>query len=316
MRYSAYLARRLLSLIPVWWGISFLAFGIGSLAPGDAAPAMYIQLYGQPAPNQTALDELRAEYGLDDPFWVRYGRWLGGAVQGDLGHSFASGRPVAEELTSHIGITLQIAVGGLLVAIVVAMPLGMLAAAYPNTLFDLLTRLVALTGNAMPAYWLAYILILVFAVKLQWFPVAGTGSLKHLVLPAVALGLGGSASLSRLLRSSMLEQLNQDYIRTARAKGVRERLIIWRHALRNALIPLVTIIGNFFGFLLAGAVVVETVFALPGIGRLILDAISFRDYPLIQGFVLFTGTVFVLINLLVDMSYLVIDPRVRLAEKG
>lgn len=316
MRYSAYLARRLLSLIPVWWGISFLAFGIGSLAPGDAAPAMYIQLYGQPAPNQTALDELRAEYGLDDPFWVRYGRWLGGAVQGDLGHSFASGRPVAEELTSHIGITLQIAVGGLLVAIVVAMPLGMLAAAYPNTLFDLLTRLVALTGNAMPAYWLAYILILVFAVKLQWFPVAGTGTLKHLVLPAVALGLGGSASLSRLLRSSMLEQLNQDYIRTARAKGVRERLIIWRHALRNALIPLVTIIGNFFGFLLAGAVVVETVFALPGIGRLILDAISFRDYPLIQGFVLFTGTVFVLINLLVDMSYLVIDPRVRLAEKG
>jgi ABC-type dipeptide/oligopeptide/nickel transport system permease component len=232
-----------------------------------------------------------------------------------LGKSFDSGRPVTEELTSHIGVTLQIAVGGLLVAILVAMPLGLIAAAYPNSLFDIAARLIALTGNAMPAYWLAYLLILLFAVKLQWFPVAGTGSFKHLVLPAITLGLGGAASLSRLLRSSMLEQLNQEYIRTARAKGMQERTVMWGHALRNALIPLVTIIGNFFGFLLAGAVVVETVFALPGIGRLILDAISFRDYPLIQGFVLFTGTVFVLINLLVDMSYLVIDPRVRLVKQ-
>jgi peptide/nickel transport system permease protein len=306
-----YIARRLLYLLPIWFGISLLAFGLGVLAPGDPASALYFQLYGQPPPNQTAIDELRAEYGLDDPFLVRFGRWTVAALQGDLGLSYQSGRPVLDELTGHLGATFQIALAGMAVSLLLAFPLGIVAAVRPNSAADLLSRFFSLLGTAMPAYWLAYLLILLFAVRLQWLPVLGTGTWRHLVLPGITLGLGGAASVSRLLRSTMLEVLSQEYIRTARAKGVRPFWLVVRHALRNAMIPVVTVMGNLFGFLLSGAVVVETVFALPGIGRLMVDAISFRDYPVIQGFVLFTGTVFVLINLLVDLSYPLIDPRVR-----
>jgi peptide/nickel transport system permease protein len=306
-----YVARRLLYLLPIWFGITLLAFGLGVLAPGDPATALYFQLYGQPPPNQTAIDELRAEYGLDDPFLVRFGRWTAGAVRGDLGLSYQSGRPVLDELTGHLGATVQITLAGMAVSLLLAFPLGIVAAVRPNSAADLLSRFFSLLGTAMPAYWLAYMLILLFAVRLQWLPVLGTGSWRHLVLPGVTLGLGGAASVSRLLRSTMLEVLGQEYIRAARAKGVRPLWVVLRHALRNAMIPVVTVMGNLFGFLLSGAVVVETVYALPGIGRLMVDAISFRDYPVIQGFVLFTGTVFVLINLVVDLSYPLIDPRVR-----
>jgi peptide/nickel transport system permease protein len=306
-----YIARRLLYLLPIWFGISLLAFGLGVLAPGDPASALYMQLYGQPPPDQTAIDELRAEYRLDDPFLVRFGRWTAAAVRGDLGVSYQSGRPVLDELAGHLWATVQIALAGMVVSLLLAFPLGIVAAVWPNSAADLLSRFFSLIGTAMPAYWLAYMLILLFAVRLQWLPVLGTGSWQHLVLPGVTLGLGGAASVSRLLRSTMLEVLGQEYIRAARAKGVRPQWVVLRHALRNAMIPVVTVMGNLFGFLLSGAVVVETVFALPGIGRLMVDAISFRDYPVIQGFVLFTGTVFVLINLLVDLSYPLIDPRVR-----
>lgn len=270
-----------------------------------------MHLYGQPPPNQMALDELRAEYGLDDPFLVRFSRWTAAAVRGDLGQSYQSGRPVLAELTGHLAATVKIALAGMAVSLLLAFPLGIIAAVRPNSIADLLSRFFSLIGTAMPAYWLAYMLILLFAVRLQWLPVLGTGTWRHLVLPGVTLGLGGAASVSRLLRSTMLEALGQEYVRAARAKGVRPHWVVLRHAFRNALIPVVTLMGNLFGFLLSGAVVVETVFALPGIGRLMVDAISFRDYPIIQGFVLFTGTVFVLINLLVDLSYPLIDPRVR-----
>lgn len=316
MTTYAYLIRRLLYLIPIWLGISLLAFGISLLVPGDPASSLYVQLYGQPAPDQMALERLRDEYGLNDPFPIRYGRWLAGAVRGDLGVSYQSGRPVSQELVARIGPTLQIAFGGLIVALLLALPLGIVAALQANRLPDLLARLFALLGTSIPSFWLAYILILLFSVRLKWLPVAGTGSWQHFILPSITLGLGGAASLSRLLRSSMLETLNQDYVRTARAKGLWEQRIVVRHALRNALIPVVTLIGSIFGFLLSGAVVVETVFAWPGIGRLIVDAISFRDYPVIQGFVLFTGTIFVLINLTIDFSYLWVDPRIRLMEEG
>lgn len=306
-----YLARRLLYLLPIWFGISLLAFGLSVLAPGDPGLRLYMHLYGQPPPNQMALDELRAEYGLDDPFLVRFSRWTAAAVRGDLGQSYQSGRPVLAELTGHLAATVKIALAGMAVSLLLAFPLGIIAAVRPNSIADLLSRFFSLIGTAMPAYWLAYMLILLFAVRLQWLPVLGTGTWRHLVLPGVTLGLGGAASVSRLLRSTMLEALGQEYVRAARAKGVRPHWVVLRHAFRNALIPVVTLMGNLFGFLLSGAVVVETVFALPGIGRLMVDAISFRDYPIIQGFVLFTGTVFVLINLLVDLSYPLIDPRVR-----
>ena len=311
-----YLARRVLSLLPVWFAISVLAFGLGSLAPGDPAEAIYYQTYGEPPQDQAALDELREELGLNDPLPVRYGRWTFNALRGDLGLSYRSGQPVWPALATRLWSTFKLAIGGLLIATLIAFPLGILAAVRHNTLMDFAARIFSLLGAAMPSYWLAYILILVFAVYLHWLPVAGSGSWRHLILPCFTLGLGGAALLSRLIRSSMLEALGHDYISTARAKGLSERRVILHHALRNVLIPVVTVMGTLLGLLLSGAIIVETVFAWPGLGRLIIDAISFRDYPVIQGFVLFTGTVFVLVNLVVDVSYTWIDPRVRLGAGG
>ena len=311
-----YLARRVLSLLPVWLAISILAFGLGSLAPGDPAEAIYYQTFGEPPRDQAALDELREELGLNDPLPVRYGRWTFDALRGDLGLSYRSSQPVWPALATRLWATFKLAIGGLLIATLIAFPLGILAAVRHNTLIDFAARIFSLLGAAMPSYWLAYILIWLFAVYLHWLPAAGSGSLRHLILPCFTLGLGGAALLSRLIRSSMLEALGYDYISTARAKGLTERRVILLHALRNVLIPVVTVMGTLLGLLLSGAIIVETVFAWPGLGRLIIDAISFRDYPVIQGFVLFTGTVFVLVNLIVDVSYTWIDPRVRLGAGG
>ena len=316
MRGYTYLARRVLYLLPVWFAISLLAFGLGALAPGDPAQSLYIQVHGVPPTDQVLLDKLREELGLSDPFPIRYVRWISSALQGDLGLSYRGNLPVWSELATRLWATLKLTIGGMVVAGLIAFPLGILAAVRHNSLADLLARLFSLLGAAMPSYWLAYMFILLFAVHLHWLPVAGSSSWRHLVLPSLTLGLGGAALLSRLLRSAMLEALGYDYIRTARAKGLSERNVILRHALRNALIPVVTVMGTLLGHLLSGAIITETVFAWPGIGRLIVDSISFRDYPVIQGFVLFTGTVFVLVNLMVDLSYTLIDPRVRLVGEG
>lgn len=316
MRFRRYLARRVLYLVPVWLAISLLAFGLGALAPGDPAEAIYFETFGEPPNDELALEKLREELGLNDPLPIRYGRWLFDAVRGDLGESYRSGMPVLPALISPLGSTLILALGGLIAASMIAFPLGILAAVKHNSLIDVVARFFSLIGAAIPSYWLAYMFILVFAVYLHWLPVAGAGSWRHLILPCFTLGLSGAALLSRLLRSSMLEVLGYDYIRTARAKGLSERKVILQHALRNALIPVVTVMGNMFGLLLSGAIIVETVFARPGLGRLIIEAISFRDYPVIQGFVLFTGTVFVLVSLIIDLSYTWIDPQVRLADGG
>ena len=316
MRFRRHLARRVLYLVPVWLAISLLAFGLGALAPGDPAEAIYFETFGEPPNDELALEKLREELGLNDPLPIRYGRWLFDAVRGDLGESYRSGMPVLPALISPLGSTLILALGGLIAASMIAFPLGILAAVKHNSLIDVVARFFSLIGAAIPSYWLAYMFILVFAVYLHWLPVAGAGSWRHLILPCFTLGLSGAALLSRLLRSSMLEVLGYDYIRTARAKGLSERKVILQHALRNALIPVVTVMGNMFGLLLSGAIIVETVFARPGLGRLIIEAISFRDYPVIQGFVLFTGTVFVLVSLIIDLSYTWIDPQVRLADGG
>ncbi len=312
----AYIARRLLSLAAVWLGISLLAFTLGAMAPGDPAYSLYSQLYGQPPPSQAAVDELREKLGLNDPFPIRYLRWVLRAARGDLGFSYRNGRPVLTELATAFGPSLQLAVGGLLAASLLAFPIGILSAVRHNSWLDMLMRFFSLLGSAMPSYWLAYLLILLFAVRLHWLPVAGVGTWRHLVLPGLTLGISGAAILSRLIRSSMLEVLGLEYVRTARAKGARERRVVLGHALRNALIPVVTVIGGMFGSLLAGAVIIETVFARPGVGRVIVDAISFRDYPVIQGFVLVSGFIFVIINLVVDLSYTWLDPRVRLVGEG
>jgi peptide/nickel transport system permease protein len=310
-----YVARHLLLLAPIWLGITLMAFALGRLAPGD--PARLIaerQVDGLATPAQ--IERVRAEYGLDDPLPLQYTRWVGNALRGDLGLSFKTGGPVLAELARRFPATLELAVYGMLVGIVLALPLGVQAAVRRGSSVDHASRLIALAGASLPSFWLGFILIIVFAVQLRLLPVAGRGTARHLVLPAVTLGFALAAPLTRLTRSSMLEVLGEDFVRTARAKGLHERAVIVRHALRNALIPVVTVAGMSFGHLLGGAVIVETVFAWPGVGKLVVDSIFDRDYPLIQGYVLFMGTVFVLINLMVDLLYVWLDPRVKLASGG
>ncbi len=310
---TRYLLRRLIYLIPVWLGISFVAFALANLTPGDPARLMLQrQLERQPTAEEVA--SARETMRLDDPFLVRYVRWLGDALTGDLGTSYRTGESVLGALLERFPDTLQIAVTGMLAALLVALPLGVMAAVWRNSPLDHVSRVVALLGASMPSYWVAYLLILLFAVKLQLLPVAGRGTWQHVVLPSITLGLGASASLMRLTRSEMLEILGQDYIRTSRAKGLGPRAVVIGHALRNALIPVVTVAGLRFASLLGGAVIVETIFAWPGIGKFVLDSIFDRDYPVVQGFVVFMGTAFLLINLIVDLSYAWLDPRIRLGR--
>ncbi len=303
--------RRLVSLVPVWLAISFVAFGLANLTPGDPARlALQRDLGRQPTAAEVA--RARQDLGLDDPFAVRYLRWLGGAVTGDFGASYRTGESVAAALLDRFPYTLQIAALGLAGAVSVALPLGVLGAVWRNSPLDHLSRVLALLGAAMPSYWVAYLLIFFFAVRLGVLPVAGRGTWQHLVLPSVTLGLAASASLMRLTRSEMLEVLGQDFVRTGRAKGLGPRAVVVGHALRNALIPVLTVAGMRFAGLLGGAVIVETIFAWPGIGKFVLDSIFDRDYPVIQGFVIFMGTIFLLVNLIVDLGYAVLDPRIRL----
>jgi peptide/nickel transport system permease protein len=301
-------------LVPVWIGISLVAFLLTNLTPGDPARlALQRELGRQPTTGETAA--LRDRLGLDDPIPIRYVRWLGDALTGDLGLSYRTGKPVLESLAERFPTTLQIAGLGLLLAIVIAIPLGVLAAVYQRSPIDHLSRVLALLGAAMPSYWVAYLLILLLSVKLGLLPVAGSQTWQHAVMPALTLGIGGSASLMRLTRSETLETLHQDYIRTARAKGLHRRTLLLRHALRNTMIPITTVLGMRFAGMLGGAVIVETIFSWPGIGKLVVDAIFDRDYPMIQGFVIFMGTAFLLINLIVDLGYGLIDPRIRLVRR-
>jgi peptide/nickel transport system permease protein len=297
--------------VPVWLGISLLAYGLANLAPGDPARTILQRQKGE-VPSDEEVQALRQQLGLDDPFPIRYGRWLAHAAQGDLGTSYRTGEPVLRGLADRFVATLQVATAALLIGVAIAVPLGMLSAVRRDRPIDHGARLLALVGASMPSFWLGYVLVIAFAVTLKILPVAGYGGVEHLALPALTLGLGAAASLTRLTRASLLEVLDEDYVRTARAKGLSTRAAVVHHALRNALIPITTMTGIRFGHLLGGAVIVETVFAWPGIGKYVVDSIYDRDYPTIQGFVLFMGSVFVLLNLVVDLSYVWLDPRVRL----
>lgn len=309
-----FVLRRLVYLVPVWIGISLVAFTLANLTPGDPARlALQRSLGRQPTAEETAA--AREQMGLNDPAPIRYLNWLGDAITGDLGTSYRTGQPVLESLIERFPNTLQIAGAGLLLAIAIAIPLGVLAAVYRRSAIDHVSRVVALLGASMPSYWVAYLLILLFSVQLGMLPVAGSTTWQHAVMPALTLGIGGSASLMRLTRSEMLETLNQDYIRTARAKGLHSRTLLVSHALRNTMIPISTVLGMRFAGMLGGAVIVETIFSWPGIGKLVVDAIFDRDYPMIQGFVIFMGTAFLLINLIVDLGYGLIDPRIRLTNR-
>ncbi len=303
-----YVGRRILAVIPVLFGVTLAVFSMLFLVPGDPVKIMLAEFVT--TPDQIA--QMRAQLHLDEPVLKQYGRFVGSALRGDLGVSIRSRRPVTAEITENIGSTGQLALASMLVAIGLGVPLGLLAALGRNSWLDVAAMVVALLGVAMPSFWLGFLLIFVFSLHLGWLPATGGGDLLHLVMPAVALGMIAAAIIARLTRSSMLEVLGQDYVRTARAKGLGSGSVIVRHALRNALIPVVTVFGLQFGNLLAGAVIVETVFSRPGLGRLIVGGILAKDFPLVQGTVLFVAAAYVLINVVVDVAYAYVDPRIRI----
>lgn len=309
-----YLLRRILCLVPVVLGVSVITFGLVRLAPGD--PAEMMLRAGGMEPTREAVEALREEMGLDDPVHVQYGRWLRGVLHLDLGTSFRTGSPVAAELLSRLPATLELTAAALVITVLLAVPAGILSALYRHALVDHLSRFCALLGASLPGFWLGLMLIYLFSVKLGFLPVMGRGGPEHLVLPAATLGLGMAASYARILRAGMLETLGQDYIKVARAKGLKEKWVIGRHALKNAALPMITLFGMGIGYLLGGTVIVETVFAWPGVGKFAVDAIFNRDYAVIQGYAFFMALVFVLANLLVDISYVILDPRVRLERAG
>jgi peptide/nickel transport system permease protein len=302
-----YLAKRLLLAVPTLLAVSALVFLMLYLVPGDPA----IIFFGDQPVTPERLEQVRRQMGLHRPLLVQYLDFLGGALRGDLGRSIHNNTPVFEEVTSRIGSSAQLALAAFTVAAVLGMGLGLISALRRSTWVDAAAMLVALGGVSMPIFWLAAMLIFVFSLKLGWFPVTGFGGWNRLVLPAVALGFVSSATLARLVRSSVLEVLWQPYVTTARSKGLRETLVVRRHVLKNALIAVVTVMGLQLGTLLSGAVITETVFARPGVGKLMVDAISSKDFPLVQGAVLFVALVYIVVNLLVDLSYAYLDPRIR-----
>ena len=301
-----YLIRRLLLTVPVLLGVATLVFALIHLVPGDPAQAML----GEGA-TQEEVVKLRTSLGLDRPLTAQYAAFLGGLVRGDLGRSFRYNTPVSQQIREKLPNTALLAFAAMAVAMTVAIPLGIIAAVFRGRAADHTAMTLALVGISMPNFWLGPLLAILFAVYLGWLPVSGTGTAAHLVLPAVTLGAALSAILARMTRASLLEELRELYVLAARARGLSGTRAVLRHAFRNSLIPVVTIIGLQFGAVLTGTIITETIFAWPGLGRLLIQAINYRDYPLIQGCILFISITYVAMNLLTDLTYGFLDPRIR-----
>lgn len=312
MRYTG---ERLAWLPVVLLGVSFLAFGFGVIAPGDPARTILEQSLGQP-PTEQQVERMQRALGLDRPFVIQYTSWLADAGRGDLGVSWRTGEPVASMLAGHAPRTAVLAATAAGTAVLVGVPAGVVAARRRNRLADHASRAGSVLGASIPNYVLAYLLILVFAVQLNVLPSFGVGTWAHLLLPAITLAVGPAAVLARLTRSTVLDVLGEDHVRTARAKGLSHGRVTVRHVLRNALIPLLTAAVISLGHLLGGSVIVEWIFSWPGIGKLTIDAIRSRDYPLVQGVILLAGVVFVVLNFLTDLAYGWLDPRVRLGKRA
>jgi ABC-type dipeptide/oligopeptide/nickel transport system permease component len=302
---TRFIIRRLLLALPTLFGVLIVAFLLLYVAPGDPVTAMI----GERADTAT-IARLRKELRLDDPLPIRFGHYVGNVVRGDLGRSYITNRPITGDIRERFPKTLQLAATAMVFAATVGIILGMLSARSPGGWVDRLALGIAYIGVSFPVYWVGLLLILLFAVTLHWLPPSGYGSLRFLILPALALGMRSIAFLARVTRSAMLDALGADYVRTARAKGVAELVVTIRHALRNAMIPIVTVLGLDFGSYLTGSILTETVFSWPGLGRYVVNAIARRDLPAIQGAVLFLSTVFVLVNLFADLAYAKTDPRV------
>ena len=329
-----YIIKRLAMLVPVVLGVSIIAFSLIHLAPGDPARTML----GERA-TQEQLNEIREKYGLDEPLYVQYGIWLNGVLHGDLGRSITSHEEVGKEIADRLPNTIELAIGAMIFAIIIGVFAGIISATKQYSITDYTCMGIALFGISMPVFWLGIMLMMIFGVFLGWLPIGGridllipfqrvtgfmifdsiiTGNLpalisvlRHLTLPAIALGTIPMAMIARVTRSSMLEVLRQDFIRTERAKGLSERMVIYKHAVRNAMVPVVTVIGLNVGLLLAGAILTETVFSWPGVGRLVVNAVYERDYPLVVGCILVFAIIFVIVNLITDILYTYIDPRIH-----
>ena len=306
-----YIVRRVLFLIPVLLGVAFCVFTLLYLTPGDPARMVLGDLA-----TEDAVQEFRNREGLNDPFLVQFGNYVWKAVtKGDIGRSYVTKRSVAQEVLAAFPATLKLSALAMLIAILVGLPCGILSAIKQYSIFDTVTMIFAMIGLSMPVFWLGLLLILLFSVHLRWLPSSGFGTFKAMILPAVSLSAQAISMVTRMTRSSMLEVIRADYIRTARAKGQKESVVIWVHALHNALIPVVTLCGLQFGHLLAGAILTESIFAIPGVGRLMVTSIMQRDYPMVQGGVLFIAIAFSIVNLLVDLVYAYIDPRIKAQYK-
>lgn len=302
-----YIAKRLLLMVPVLIGVSFIVFLLMYISPGDPAK----MILGEMA-EADEVEAMRESLGLNDSFFVRYVNYVEGIVlHGDLGISYATMRPVVSEVLQRFPITVRLASSGVLVALLIGIPCGIIAATKQYSVFDHTATVVALIGNSMPAFWMGILLILLFSVKTGLLPSSGYSSFAHMILPAITLGTSSAAVIMRMTRSSMLEVIRQDYIRTARAKGQKESIVIFYHALKNALIPVITAVGLQFGMLLGGSILTETIFSIPGVGKLMVDSIKNRNYPVVQGGVLMLAVVFSFVNLGVDLLYAYVDPRIK-----
>ncbi|WP_078381889.1 nickel ABC transporter permease [Sutcliffiella halmapala] len=309
----AMIVRRFIQLVFLLIGISFLVFSSMYIAPGDPAA-----MIGGPTATESDLEAIRENLGLNDPFITQYVSYISNVVQGDFGYSYQTRQPVFEAISVRFPNTIKLAIASMVVAIVIGIVAGLISALKHNSWLDVTSTTIALAGISIPNFWLGALLILVFAVNLQWLPVGGLSEpfytaegFKQLILPAITLGTGSAAMIARMARSSILEVVKADYVRTARAKGIKERNVIWIHTLKNAMIPVITVIGLNFGFLLGGTIITEKVFAINGVGRLMVDAIASRDFPMVQGSVLLVATLFVLVNLIVDITYTYVDPRIK-----
>lgn len=302
--------RRILLLIPILFAVITLVFSFLRMIPGDPVEAML----GEGA-RAADVEAMRRDLMLDQPLWKQYFHYLGGIFKGSLGESWSARLPVSSLIVSRLPATLELAAGGIFIALFIAIPLGIIAARFANSWIDHLTSVFAVAAGAMPHFWLAPLLVLFFSIRLGLLPVSGRGTFAQWILPSLTLGLAMSAILVRMLRSSLLEELNSDYVRTARAKGLSLESTIRKHALKNAILPVLTILGLQFGSLLTGAIITETIFSWPGIGRLLIQAIYSRDYPLVQGCVLIFAFLYAFMNLLIDVIYSLIDPRINLQSK-
>lgn len=303
-----FILQRVIALFPLLLGVSLLVFLMTQLVPGD--PVM-MMLGEYSVASAEDIEKLRTQLGFNDPLHVQYGRYLSGLVQGDLGDSMRSRKPVAQLILQRLPRTIELTVSALLFSILFGTVMGITAALHHNSWLDYLTVTIALLGVSVPGFWLALLLILFFSVYLGWLPVLSDPGIKGLILPALALGLWAGGTIARLVRSGMLEVIRQDYIRTAYAKGLAERSVVYQHALRNALLPVVTVVGLQFGQILAGTVIIEAVFSRPGLGLMLVNAIIAKDFPLVQGIVMFVAAAYIIVNSLVEILYVWVDPRIR-----